>query len=255
MTSTRASSLSRTIVSFLIGALSGALTLFFSLQASGRLRPIIYIPQAAVRNDRPAKREPVETLAREIAAEIDSSVIKAAPLDRPDEAPSQPPKLATAAPGSEASGESIAIPVAGMQKSSLRDHFNDLRGGRRRHEAIDIMAKRDTPIVAIVDGKIRKLFLSAAGGITIYQSSRDESLIYYYAHLERYVPGLKEGKSVTKGEVLGYVGTSGNAAPNAPHLHFAVMLLPPTREWWKGVPINPYPLLMEHGVTYEAEGL
>ncbi|HXI13552.1 MAG TPA: M23 family metallopeptidase [Thermoanaerobaculia bacterium] len=243
-------------MSFLIGALSGALTLFFSLQASGRLRPVVDAPTAIVREEaEPAKREPVETLAREIAAEIDSSVIKSAPLDRPDEAPAYQPRPATVAAGAQQSEGSVAIPVAGMQKSSLRDHFNDLRGGRRRHEAIDIMAKRGTPVVAIVDGKIRKLFLSAAGGITIYQSSRDESLIYYYAHLDSYVPNLKEGKQITKGEVLGYVGTSGNAAPNAPHLHFAVMLLPPTREWWKGVPINPYPLLMDHGVTYEAEPL
>jgi murein DD-endopeptidase MepM/ murein hydrolase activator NlpD len=100
-------------------------------------------------------------------------------------------------------------------------------------------------VVASVDGTIRKLFTSRAGGLTIYQFDVAEERVYYYAHLDRYADGLQEGAFVQRGTVIGYVGTSGNAPIGTPHLHFAVEALPPTKEWWKGEPLNPYPLLVQ----------
>jgi len=233
---------------FFLGAVMGGLTLYLTLQSIGRLR---LAPAQETRLQR--RGETGQAIARDISTEIDRRVIEATPLDRSDE-------IVEAKPGTRAGVEppllsaldaSIAIPVARIEKSALRDQFNDTRGGRRRHEAIDIMAPRGAPVLAAVDGTIRKLFLSAAGGITIYESNPKETLIYYYAHLDRYASDLKEGKAVKRGEVIGYVGTSGNAPSGAPHLHFAIMQLPATKEWWKGVPIDPYPLLVERGVTYE----
>lgn len=138
----------------------------------------------------------------------------------------------------------IIVPVAGIQPSDLHDNFMQLRGGgTRTHGAIDIMAPRGTPVLAAVDGTIRKIFTSAGGGLTIYQFDGTEEHVYYYAHLDAYAPTLREGLFVSQGTVLGYVGTTGNATPTAPHLHFAIETLPPTKEWWKGTPMNPYPIL------------
>ena len=136
----------------------------------------------------------------------------------------------------------LAMPVDGVDRSELRDAFADARG-ERTHEAIDILAPRRTPVLAVDNGRIAKLFSSKAGGLTIYLFDPSETLSYYYAHLDGYAPGLKEGQRVNKGDVIGYVGTTGNAPPDTPHLHFAVSRLTPERQWWKGEAINPYPLL------------
>ena len=112
--------------------------------------------------------------------------------------------------------------------------------GGRPHEAVDILAPRNTPVHAVDDGTIAKLFVSRAGGITIYQFDPSGRFCYYYAHLDRYAPGLLEGQRVSRGDVIGYVGTSGNAPPNTPHLHFAVFELDADRRWWKGRAIDPY---------------
>ena len=154
-------------------------------------------------------------------------------------------------PASAAPADALAIPVVGVRREHLRDHFNDRRGGRA-HEAIDIAAPRGTPVVAAIDGTIRKLFLSRAGGITVYQLDPSKQWIYYYAHLDAYSPNLAEGAAVRRGDVIGYVGTSGNSPPNAPHLHFAVGRLAASGDWWKSDPVNPYPLLMQRGVTWGA---
>ena len=137
----------------------------------------------------------------------------------------------------------LAFPVQGLDARSLRDNFAERRGGGRPHEAIDIMAARGTPVVAVEDGRVAKLFRSDAGGLTIYQFDPSERYAYYYAHLERYAEGLAEGARVRRGEVIGYVGSSGNARPDAPHLHFTIFRLGPERRWWKGTPVNPYPYL------------
>jgi murein DD-endopeptidase MepM/ murein hydrolase activator NlpD len=137
------------------------------------------------------------------------------------------------------------MPVLGVGASELKDTFLESRGGGRMHGALDILAPRGTPVIASVDGTIRKLFTSRAGGLTIYQFDVAEERVYYYAHLDRYADGLREGAFVRQGTVIGYVGTSGNAPIGTPHLHFAVEALPPTKEWWKGEPLNPYPLLVQ----------
>ena len=136
----------------------------------------------------------------------------------------------------------LIVPIAGISRASLRDTFNERRGASQ-HEAIDIAAPRGTPVVAVGDGRVVKLFNSVPGGHTVYQFDPDEKFAYYYAHLEAYAEGLKEGMPVKRGDVLGYVGTTGDAAADAPHLHFAIFRLGPERHWWQGTPVNPYAFL------------
>jgi len=136
---------------------------------------------------------------------------------------------------------SLVMPVAGIAPATLVDMFDDARTGHR-HEAIDILAPRGTPVHAVDDGTLVKLFTSKPGGLTIYQFDPEGRLAYYYAHLDRYAEGIKEGTTLRRGDLIGYVGTSGNAGAT-PHLHFAVFRLGPERQWWKGDPVNPYPAL------------
>ena len=143
----------------------------------------------------------------------------------------------------------LLIPVAGVKASELVDTFTDARSNGRAHDAIDIMAPRGTRVFAVDDGKVVKLFRSIPGGITAYQFDPQARLTYYYAHLDRYADGLKEGLDLRRGDLIGYVGSSGNAAADAPHLHFAVFRLGPERQWWKGEPVNPYPALRQAGAT------
>lgn len=136
----------------------------------------------------------------------------------------------------------LDVPVDDVDEDDLRDTFSDARNGRS-HEAMDIMAPRHTAVRAVEDGTIAKLFNSqGGGGITIYQFDPIGTFCYYYAHLDRYAPGLREGQAVERGQTIGYVGSTGNASPKAPHLHFAIFRLTPERQWWKGEPINPYPV-------------
>jgi murein DD-endopeptidase MepM/ murein hydrolase activator NlpD len=137
----------------------------------------------------------------------------------------------------------LEMPLGHLQLSDIQDTFNQARSGERRHEAVDIMSPRGTPVLAVEAGTIRKLFLSKAGGITIYEFDPSEHYCYYYAHLERYADNLKEGMHVNAGDVIGYVGTTGNAPKNAPHLHFAISAVGPDKKWWGGTPIDPYPIL------------
>ena len=140
----------------------------------------------------------------------------------------------------------LLIPVVGVTQQQLRDTFDEKRGDNA-HEAIDIHAPRGTPVVATDDGRVVKLFHSVPGGRTIYQADRANEFVYYYAHLDAYADGLREGNVVKRGDVIGYVGSTGNASPKAPHLHFAMLLLPPGKEWWKGTAINPFPLFTSSG--------
>lgn len=138
----------------------------------------------------------------------------------------------------------LAIPVQGIAPSQLTDTFTDSRAEGRLHDAIDIMAARGTPVLAAAPGRVEKLFLSRDGGTTVYERSLDGSRIYYYAHLDAYAPGLREGMALRRGQAIGTVGSTGNANPEAPHLHFAVMATSPEAHWWdKAEPLNPYPLL------------
>ncbi|MGQ0620429.1 MAG: M23 family metallopeptidase [Panacagrimonas sp.] len=140
----------------------------------------------------------------------------------------------------------LLVPVAGVAEKDLVDSFDDRRGTDRAHEAIDILAPRGTEVVAVDDGAVVKLFDSKPGGLTVYQFDPTLTLGYYYAHLDRYAAGLAEGQSLKRGDLVGYVGSSGNADPAAPHLHFAVFVLGPERQWWKGTAINPRPLFRTH---------
>ena len=116
--------------------------------------------------------------------------------------------------------------------------------GGRPHEAIDILAPRGTPVLAAANGRVVKLFTSQQGGLTVYQFDPTVTWAYYYAHLDRYAPGLAEGMTLSRGDRVGDVGSTGNASPEAPHLHFAIFRLGPEKQWWKGQPVNPYPLLL-----------
>ena len=153
-----------------------------------------------------------------------------------------PPKDAEADELQSLSTRHLLMPVKGFDPKALRDNFDEARG-IRRHEALDIMAARGTPVVAADDGTIAKLFRSVAGGITIYQYDPSGKFVYYYAHLDRYRDGLAQGEAVKRGDVIGYVGSTGNAPANAPHLHFTIFQLGPEKRWWRGKAVNPYPYL------------
>lgn len=137
----------------------------------------------------------------------------------------------------------LSIPVAGVQASQLRDTYNELRGGTRSHEAIDILAPRGTPVLAATGGRVLKLFNSKPGGLMVYATDSTERFIMMYGHLDAYAPGLADGQPIRRGQQIGTVGTTGNAPPGTPHLHFAVATSADVRQWSKGVPVNPYPLL------------
>jgi peptidoglycan LD-endopeptidase LytH len=160
--------------------------------------------------------------------------------------PGKPPNSGQPAPLYEVPGELIerglVLPVAGANPKEVLDTFNEMRVGHR-HEAIDIVAPLGTPVLAVDEGNVVKLFHSNAGGITIYQFDDTQSWCYYYAHLDRYAKGLKEGMLVRKGEQIGYVGHTGDALAEAPHLHFTIFKLGPEKHWWQGEPINPFPIL------------
>ena len=134
----------------------------------------------------------------------------------------------------------MSPPIGGLTLADLRDMFDEVHNGHP-HEAIDIMKPSGTPVRAVVSGTVRKLFLSRPGGNTIYQFDEMGVYCYYYAHLDGYVEGLREGMRVERGEVIGFVGSTGNADPRAPHLHFAIFELGPERLWWRGKAVNPYP--------------
>lgn len=137
----------------------------------------------------------------------------------------------------------LDVPAFGTRRDALRPMFDEPRSGERTHEAIDILAPTGTPVVAVEDGTIAKLFLSEAGGITIYQFDPTNRYAYYYAHLDAYAPGLTDRAAVTRGQTIGYVGTSGNAPKNTPHLHFAIFELTDGKRWWQGTPIDPFLVL------------
>ena len=153
--------------------------------------------------------------------------------------------LAVRAP---AVGESSSIldmtpPIRGLALANLRDTFEEVHNGRP-HEAIDIPEPRGTPVRAVVSGTVRKLFLSKPGGNTIYLFDESQVYCYYYAHLDRYANGLREGLRVEREDVIGFVGSTGNADPLTPHLHFAIFELGPERVWWQGNAVDPYPGLV-----------
>jgi peptidoglycan LD-endopeptidase LytH len=141
-------------------------------------------------------------------------------------------------------GLGLQFPVPAVSPGAMSDSFEDRRS-RGVHHAVDIFAPRHSFVVAVDDGTVAQLSRSAAGGIGVYQFDASERYCYYYAHLDAYAPGLTEGQEVKRGQVLGYVGTTGNAPRNRPHLHFAISLVVARRQWWGGNPIDPYPIWAE----------
>jgi len=245
---------------FVVGALSGALALGLVLVGWDTQVAVVPTPPPG------AMAQPVAAAATPpvLAVEASPSVELPAPVvprtdgtapSLPPPAvvavpPSQPvlgelPVAAAAAPAADASlpALSLIIPVQGIAAAQLSDTFSDARGAGRLHDAIDIMAPTGTPVLAVADGRIVKLFNSKPGGLTIYQFDATDSLAYYYAHLDRYADGVAEGQAVKRGDLIGYVGFTGNASPDGPHLHFAIMVLGPEKNWWQGAAINPYPYL------------
>jgi murein DD-endopeptidase MepM/ murein hydrolase activator NlpD len=220
--------LRRVVITIGLSYALGALT---DVALTWRLHEFEGDAQAAARGAPRAAHDPVEPRGAE----------------RPGER-GEPPPVGTT--GSVAMGTAIEtlrrrdleIPVKGVRASELQDTFADGRAGHA-HEAIDIMAPRRTPVLAADDGRIEKLFTSKAGGLTIYEFDPSKTFSYYYAHLDSYADNVREGADVRRGDVIGYVGATGNASPSAPHLHFAIFRLTPERQWWKGEPINPYPIL------------
>jgi peptidoglycan LD-endopeptidase LytH len=142
----------------------------------------------------------------------------------------------------------LLVPVEGVRAADIADSFDDPRDGGRRHHAVDILAPRGTPVRAADDGRVLKLRRGGAGGIALYATDPSGRFAYYYAHLDRYRDRLAEGMRLARGEVVGYVGSTGNAPRRAPHLHFQIMRIPENGEYWAGLPIDPRPLLRDPGV-------
>jgi murein DD-endopeptidase MepM/ murein hydrolase activator NlpD len=228
----------RWLLTFLLGVLVGAGGLF------AWLRQMPHEPPA------PAQAANTGSLPAPPGPEIESK-LPPAPKVTPDltelDLPLRPSTAALPAGTSvpELPSGKLMVPVEGMALASIKDNFDQPRGTERHHEALDIMAPKGTRVVATADGKIVKLFTSKPGGLTVYQFDPSEKYAYYYAHLDRYADGLKEGMEIKRGDPIGYVGSTGNADPNAPHLHFAVFELTPEKQWWKGTPVDPYPLLAQ----------
>jgi peptide-methionine (S)-S-oxide reductase len=141
----------------------------------------------------------------------------------------------------------MIVPVSGVSRSALHDTYNELRGGTRIHEALDILAPRGTPVLSATNGRVLKLFNSKPGGLMVYAADSTGRFILMYGHLDAYAPGLADGQPLVRGQKIGIVGTTGNAPANTPHLHFALARSANINEWWKGTPVNPYPLLVGRG--------
>lgn len=141
----------------------------------------------------------------------------------------------------------MMVPVHGVRPGQLRDTFSAPRSGGRAHLALDVMARRGTPVLAADDGVVRRISSNNLGGRTIYIVDQHQRYVHYYAHLDRYASGLREGQRVRRGDLLGTVGTSGNAPANAPHLHYQLMRYKDARMWWTGEPVNPIPYLRKKG--------
>ena len=219
------------ILLLLLALLAGALGYWLLLSPSA----IITINRSA-----PAQAEPAPVPASPASAPAPEPASTPAPAP-----PASAGPLPTVArpPATASASATLLLPVQGLAMEQLADTFTQARGEGRLHDAIDIMAAEGTPVLAVADGTVEKLFTSDRGGLTLYQFEPSGRYAYYYAHLQRYADGIAEGQPLRQGQVLGYVGSTGNANPDAPHLHFAIFQLGPERRWWEGTALNPYPVL------------
>ncbi len=202
------------------------------------LLAVTLVALAGCRLETPANPPPADDVAsaHDVAAGDGVAAESTAAVDAPV---STPPDTLRAPSG-------LVIPVAGVGPDKLADTFSDAREGGRVHDAIDILAPRGTPVVAAAAGHVARLFTSERGGLTVYVVSPDPAggaLVYYYAHLDAYAPGLADGQDVRAGQTLGTVGDSGNAVPGNTHLHFAIWRVDDPARFWDGPALNPYPLL------------
>lgn len=223
----------RTILAGLGGFLLGAATVLFILW--------MYRTPTSVPAPAPPP-SPVTGEARPPAVPEETPSAPSATTPAP-QLPSPAAPAPSSLPTSDLAAKRLLVPVQGIRADQLANTFDDTRGTERIHQAMDIMAPRGTPVVAVEDGRIVKLFTSKQGGLTIYQFDPTETYTYYYAHLDRYAEGLQERAWVRRGQVIAYVGFTGNASPEGPHLHFAIFRLTPEKQWWKGQPVNPFGIL------------
>ncbi len=237
----RGSRLLRGTLLFLLGGLVGANAMYYAMHrgAGTPSRPTPVAPSSTERMPAPPADRGLVAVTPTPAqpqseASLDGGPVLAPPVVR---------ATGSGAPTPASARGGLLIPVQGIAAAQLLDTFSDARSGGRVHDAIDIMAPAGTPVLAVADGTVEKLFDSKLGGLTLYQFTADRSTAYYYAHLQGYAPGIAEGRTLRRGEVIGYVGSTGNATPEAPHLHFAVFQLGPEQRWWEGTAVNPYPLL------------
>jgi murein DD-endopeptidase MepM/ murein hydrolase activator NlpD len=192
----------------------------------------VAVPRTAA-DDRPrATTRQAPPTPRELAS--DTLVASAEPNDTNAVRPT-PAELAQLA------GEMI-VPVAGVRPDDLLDTFDETRG-TRRHNALDIPAPRGTPVLSAAPGKILRLFTSQAGGLMVYASDPTDRFVFMYGHLDGYAKGIADGMPLARGDTIGFVGTTGNAPPNLPHLHFAIARTSNVARWWTGMPVDPRPLL------------
>jgi peptidoglycan LD-endopeptidase LytH len=233
--------------------LSGFLIFVFSVSAMVWLfqrRPpapgMITLPQTSSSSPVPPAASqapsPLASPAKDLTTESPSPGATTVPTPTAEADEPQTQQPLTAEPGYLGKLKLI-IPVVGVTASQLRDTFAEARSEGRVHDAIDIPAPQGTPVLAAADGEIIKLFESERGGTTIYQLSNDKKLVYYYAHLQRYTDGIAPGKSVRQGDVIAYVGDTGNAGAGNYHLHFSIAIVSDPKRYWEGTNINPYPLL------------
>jgi peptidoglycan LD-endopeptidase LytH len=218
----------RTVAVFFAGFACGGVSIAVLVRQTGMLRTM----DGSAMPGRPqeSQKQPAQRLAMR-PARLSAAALNPPPSGSGDSLPERP-----------LMERGLIVPVQGVRAQDLRDDFDEVRGGHR-HEAIDIMAPRGTPVLSAGEGKVVKLFLSKPGGLTVYQFDESRTYCYYYAHLDRYAAGLQEGALLRKGEVLGYVGSTGDASPDAPHLHFAIFKLGLEQRWWEGTPIDPFGLL------------
>jgi murein DD-endopeptidase MepM/ murein hydrolase activator NlpD len=223
-------------------ALGAVLAVVAGVVAGTWFRPAATTQAPAAANPPPpaAAATPAAVSAPAAALQTAPGAAAAEPAPNTDPTPGVLAVPADASDLSRLRARGLDIPVKGFTAAQLSDNYTQGRAGGALHEALDIMAARGTPVLAVEDGRIAKLFLSKPGGITLYQFDPGGEFAYYYAHLDAYADGIAEGGILRKGQVIGYVGSSGNASANAPHLHFAIYKLGPEKQWWRGAPLNPF---------------
>jgi murein DD-endopeptidase MepM/ murein hydrolase activator NlpD len=237
----------RVVAAFVLGLAIGAMLIGVALWGAGSLRTA-YLPpwlRPAAPENPPAPAVPDTTATAQLPS------------------PTVPPREGLPATGSQGSADRavepgtatvapatmrvapelhLGMPIVGIDPKTLTSQFEEGRPGHK-HEALDIVAPRGAPVVAVAEGNVAKLFTSKQGGLTVYQFDNSQQYAFYYAHLDHYAPNLKEGMLLRKGDTLGYVGTTGDAPKDTPHLHFAVFKLGPEKQWWKGTALDPLPML------------